>query len=134
MTDLIGGQVQLAFNNSISVMPHIKSGKLKAIAIGGEQRLSVLPEVPTFTEAGLPGFSAKNWFGILAPARTPKEIINKLSTEIAKIQVMPDFKEKLATQGVDPFIAGPDQFAALIKSDMAKYAKVIKTANLKFEQ
>jgi len=133
ITDLIGGQVQLAFNNSIAVLPHIRSGKLKAIGIGGESRLSVLPEVPTFTEAGLPGFSAKNWFGILAPARTPKEMIDKLATEIARIQANPDFKEKLATQGVEPFISGPEQFAALIKSDMAKYAKIIKTANIKME-
>ncbi|MFH1603082.1 MAG: tripartite tricarboxylate transporter substrate binding protein [Pseudomonadota bacterium] len=131
IVDLVGGQVQLAFNNSIAVLPHVRSGRLKAIGIGGEHRLSVLPDVPTFTEAGLPGFNARNWFGILAPVRTPKEIISKLSTEIARIQAMPDFKEKLAIQGVQPFISGPEQFAALIKSDMAKYAKIIKDANIR---
>jgi len=133
ITDLVGGQVQLAFNNSIAVLPHVRSGRLKALGIGGEQRLSVLPDVPTFAEAGLPGYNAKNWFGILVPVRTPKEIINKMAGEIARIQAMPDFKEKLATQGVEPFVSGPEQFAALIKSDMAKYAKIIKTANIKME-
>ncbi len=133
MVDLIGGQVQLAFSSSITVMPHVRSGKLKAIGVGGETRLSVLPEVPTFKEAGLAGFTAKNWFGVVAPARTPKEIVERLAAEIAKAQQMPDVKEKLASQGVEPFILGPDQFTALIKSDMAKYAKVIQTANIKFE-
>jgi len=133
LIDLIGGQVQLTFNNSITLTPHIKSGKVKAIAIGGETRLPTLPQVPTFTEAGLPGFNAKNWFGVAAPAGTPREIISKLSTEIAKILVTPDFKEKLASQGVVPFLSTPDQLAALIKADMVKYAKIIKTANIKFE-
>ena len=131
MTDLIGGQVDLAFSSSITVMPHIRSGKLKAIGVGSETRLSVLPQVPTFTEAGLPGFTARNWFGLVAPARTPREIIEKLAAEIAKAQQMPDVKEKLANQGVEPYILGPDQFAALIKSDMAKYAKVIQDAKIK---
>ena len=133
ITDLIGGQVQVAFNNSIAVLPHVRSGRLKAIGIGGDQRLSVLPDVPTFAEAGLPGYNAKNWFGILAPARTPKEIINKMASEIARIQAMPDLIDKLAAQGVEPFVAGPEPFAALIKSDMAKYAKIIKAANIKME-
>jgi tripartite-type tricarboxylate transporter receptor subunit TctC len=81
----------------------------------------------------LPKLEAKVIYGILAAARTPREIVNKLASEIAKIQRMPDFREKLATQGVEPLVMGPDQFAALIKSDMAKYAKVIKTANIKLE-
>ena len=133
MIDLIGGHVQLAFNNSITVMPHIRSGKLKPIGVGGEARLSVLPQVPTFAEAGLPGFNVKNWFGIVAPARTPKAIVNRLGDEIARIQAMPDIKEKLASQGVEPFVSGPEQFAAFIKAEIAKYARIIKLANIRIE-
>jgi tripartite-type tricarboxylate transporter receptor subunit TctC len=131
MIDLVGGQVQLAFNNAITVMPHVRSGKLKAIGVGGDTRLSVLPQVPTFTEAGLPGFNAKNWFGVVAPARTPKEVVYKLANEIAKIQAMPDFKEKLAAQGVAPYVTGPEPFAEFIKAEIVKYAKIIKVANIK---
>lgn len=133
MTDLVGGHVELAFNNSITVLPHLKSGKLKAIAIGGEARSPVLPQVPTFAEAGLPGFNVKNWFGVVAPARAPKDIVNKLADEIARIQSLSDIREKLASQGVEPFVSGPEQFAAFIKAEMAKYAKVIKVANIRIE-
>ncbi len=131
VTDLIGGQVQLIFAIPTNVIAHVKSGRLKAIAVSGETRLSSLPQVPTFTESGLPGFSAKTWYGVLAPAGTPKPIINKLSGEIAKILAMPDIKQKLAAQGFEPFISTPEEFAALIKADLAKYAKIIKAANIK---
>lgn len=133
MTDLIGGQVQLAFNNTLTLLPHLKSGKIKAIGVGGDSRLSVLPQLPTFAEQGLPGYTVKNWFGVVVPVRTPKAIIHKLANEIIKIQGLPDFKEKLAVQGVEPFINGPDQFAALIKSELVAFAKVIKAANIKLE-
>jgi len=133
MIDLVGGQVQLAFNNSITVMPHIKSGKIKAIGVGGDTRLPVLPQVPTFAEAGLPGFNVKNWFGIVAPARTPKDTVHKLANEIARIQAMPDFKEKLAAQGVQPFVSGPEPFAAFIRAEIDKYSRIVKTANIKIE-
>jgi len=131
--DLVAGQVQLVFMSPLNVVPHIKSGQLKAIAISGDARLSALPQVPTFTEAGLPGFEVRNWYGILAPAGTPKEIIDKLSTELAKIMAMPDIKEKLASHGSEPFISTPDQFAALIKAEIARYAKIIKAANIKLK-
>lgn len=133
LTDLIGGQVQLNFDTPITSIPHIKSGKLKAIAITGKTRLAALPQVPTFAEAGLPNYDFQIWMGVLAPAGTPKEIVNKLNTEIAKILTMPDMKEKLVSQGLDPLISTPDQFAALIKSDMTKFGQVIKTANIKLE-
>ncbi len=131
VTDLISGQVQLSFLGLINVVPHLKSGRLKAIATTGETRSSVLPQVPTFAEAGLPGFDVNTWQGILAPAGTPKEVIAKLSTEIAKILATPDVMEKLASQGAEPFFSTPEQFAALMKADMVKYARVIKTANIK---
>jgi tripartite-type tricarboxylate transporter receptor subunit TctC len=131
LTDLIGGQVQLSYIVPLSVAPHIKSGRLRAIAISGETRLPTLPQVPTFTEAGLPGFDVKFWFGVLAPAGTPKEIIDKLSTEIARILALPDIKENLVGQGMDPYNSSPEHFAALIKADMSKFAGVIKAANVK---
>jgi len=133
LTDLLGGQVQLYFASPPSAVPHIKSGRLKAIAVTGATRLSALPEVPTFTEAGLSDLNADSWQGILAPAGTPSAVIDKLSTEIAKILAMPDIKERLVSQGMAPFISTPEQFAMLLKSDFAKYAKIIKTANIKLD-
>jgi tripartite-type tricarboxylate transporter receptor subunit TctC len=133
ITDLVGGQVQLFFATSASVVAHIKAGKIKAIAISGETRKSALPDVSTFTESGLPGFDVTFWYSVLAPAGTPKEIVDKLSTQIARTLALPDYKEKLAAQGVEPFISTPEQFAALLRADMAKYAKVIKAADIRFE-
>ena len=133
ITDLLAGQVDLSFQDPLNVVARIKGGKLKSIAISGDARLPVLPQLPTFTEAGLPGMDVKNWYGVFAPARTPKEIINKLWTELARIMGMPDIREKLASQGVEPFITTPDQFVALINADIAKYAGIIKAANIKLE-
>ena len=131
LTDLLGGLVQMAFNPPLADLPHIKTGRRKAIAISGESRHSSLPQVPTFTEAGLPGYSIGYWIGVLEPTGTPKAIIDKLSTEIGRILAMPDIKEKIAVQGMDSFISTPEQFAALMKADMAKWGKVIKAAGIK---
>ncbi len=133
VTDLIGGQVQLSFQTPIVSIPHISNGKLKAVAYTGDARLSALPQVPTFTEAGLANFDVKYWFGILAPAGTPRGIIDKLSTEIAKSLGIPDFREKLLGQGMEPFISSPEQLANLMKSDTVRFGKVIKAANIKLE-
>lgn len=130
---IIGGQVQLTFNVPINLLPYINGGRLKAIAISGETRLSALPQLPTFTEAGFPGFDVSLWQGVVAPSGTRKAIINKMSSEIAKILLMPDIKERLVKQGMEPFISNSDQSAALIKADVAKYAKIIKTANIRLE-
>ncbi len=133
LTDLIGGYVQVYLPVPITAIPFVNSGKLKALAITGEKRLAALPNVPTFTEAELPGFDAKTWFGFLAPAGTPKMVINKLSSEIAKILAMPDIKEKLNSQGVESFISTPEQFAALMETYLGRYAKIIKDANIKLQ-
>jgi tripartite-type tricarboxylate transporter receptor subunit TctC len=133
LPDLFGGQIQVAFQVPISAIAYIKSGKLKGIAIGGDQRLPALPQVPTFAEAGLPGFEVNTWFGILAPAGTPRAIVDKLSTGIAKILSLPDTRKKLDNLGLTPFFSTPEQFAALIKADAANYAKIIKTADIKGE-
>ena len=133
IVDLIGGQVQMFINNPLTVTPHVKSGRLKALAVTGEARLPVLPLVPTFAEAGLPGLDVSPWFCILAPAGTPKAIIGKLSNELARIVAMPDVLEFMDKQGLNPFFSTPEQLAALMRTDMAKWAKVIKTANIKIE-
>ncbi len=133
LNDLVGGEVQMYLATALTTLPYIKTGRIKALAISGETRVSVLPQVPTFTEAGVPGFDVKNWFGVVAPAGTPKAIVDKLSAEIAKILAMPDTRAKLASQGGEPFISTPEQFAALMKADMAMFAKIIKSANIKLE-
>jgi tripartite-type tricarboxylate transporter receptor subunit TctC len=133
LVDLIGGQVQMFINNPLTVTPHVKSGRLKALAVTGEARIPVLPQVPTFTEAGLPGLDVSPWFCVLAPAGTPKAIIGKLSTEIARIVATPDVQEYLAKQGLSPFSSTPEQLAALMKTDLAKWARVVKTAGIKIE-
>jgi len=130
---LLAGDVQMSFSPPLVALPLIKAGRLKVLAVSGERRLSTLPQVPTFAEAGLPGLDAKVWFGILAPAATPKPVIDKLSAELARIMSLPDVKEKLGDLGQEPYITTPDQFAALLKSDGAKYGKVIKAANIKLD-
>ncbi len=134
LIDLVSGQLQAGFNTPISAIQHIRSRRLKAIAVSGAARMSALPDVPTFTEAGMPGFEMRVTYALLAPAGTPKANIDKLSHEFSKIVAMPDFREKLSVQGMVPLYSTPEQLAAMIKADMAKYARVIKTANLKFEQ
>jgi len=133
MIDLIGGQVQMAYLVPINVVGHIKSGKLKGIAVTGQTRLTALPQMPTFAEAGLPGFDVKTWNGVLAPAGTPKPIVDKLSAEIGAILAMPEVKEKLDGLGMTTMISTPEQFGALIKSDMATYLKAIKAANIRID-
>lgn len=133
LTDLIGGQIQLSFQGPISVFGFVNSGKLKGMAISGSSRLTQLPQVPTFTEAGLAGFDAGYWNGVLAPAGTPKAIIDKLAAEIGRILAMPDTRETLLSLALVPYISTPEQTAALIKADLAKYEKVIKSANIKLE-
>ncbi len=132
--DLMGGSVQASFSNAINVIPHIKNGRLKGLAITGDKRTAALPQLPTYAEAGLPGYDPKNWQGILAPARTPSAIVNRLSAEVAKILAMPDIREKLVNSGMEPFHTGPEKMAAQMKSDYAETSKIIKTANIKMEE
>jgi tripartite-type tricarboxylate transporter receptor subunit TctC len=134
LTDLISGQVQLYFAVPVAVIPHLQSGKLKAFATTAETRLPLMPNVPTFKEAGLPGFGMRSWLGVFAPANTPANIVHKVSADIAKVLAMPDVREKLQSQGQIPFIATPEQFATINKEDTAEFARVIKAANIKIEQ
>jgi len=134
LVDLLGGQVQFYFSTIVTAIPHVNSGKLKAMAITGDKRLSALPNVPTFAEAGLPGsFKTGGFYGILAPAGTPKPIVDKLSAEVAKYLAQPDFQEKLVVQGLTPYIASAEKYAALLKEGLATNASIIKKANIKIE-
>ena len=134
LTDVIGGQIHMYFSPPIVAISHIRSGRLRAIMLSGDTRLAVLPELPTASESGLKGFVVNIWYGLLAPATTPRAIVGKLAAEIAKVLTMPDIREKLLSQGMEPFISTPDQFAALIKADLAKFTAIIKSANIKLEQ
>jgi tripartite-type tricarboxylate transporter receptor subunit TctC len=132
ITDLLGGQVQAMFSVPTAVAGHIKSGKLRALAYTGTRPLPGL-SVPSFTQAGLPGFDINSWNGVFVAAGTPRPIVDKLSAEIAKILAMPDVKEKLNAQGQDQSYLDADQFAAMLASDRQKYASIIKAANIRME-
>ena len=131
MTDLVGGQVQLAFANPSGAVPMVKSGRLRGIAITGDKRLEVLPQLPTFTESGLPGLVLRNWYAIAAPANPPKTVVDKLSAATQKISAMPDVRAAISRQGLDSFTAGATEMAQIRKEDMAITGKLIKAANIK---
>ena len=133
MGDLVGGQVHLIFATAASAIPHIKSGRIKGIAVTTAKRSSLLPELPTISEAGLAGFDANNWYGLVAPAKTPRAIIDQLNAEVTKILSMPDVRTTLFNQGLDPAPGTPEQFGAYIKSERAKWAKVIRESGAKAE-
>jgi tripartite-type tricarboxylate transporter receptor subunit TctC len=133
VNDVLGGQVNMSFEALLSTLPHVKAGKLKAIAVTTSMRSSLLPNVPTVAEAGLPGYEANNWYGFLAPAGTPKPIVDRLNREIVKILGMPDVKEKLAGLGAEVVGNSPQQFAAAIKADVEKWKRVVTETGAKAE-
>jgi tripartite-type tricarboxylate transporter receptor subunit TctC len=133
VTDLIGGHVDFILAVPVNIVSHVKSGKLRALAVSGEARLTTLPEIPTFAEAGLPGVSLKNWQGVGGPAGIPKAIIDRISGEVAKLVAMPETVQKLDAQGFVPFYNNAEQTAALLRADIVKYARIIKEANIKAE-
>ncbi len=134
VNDLAGGHIQLAFAVPAAIIPYVVSGKLRAIAVSGDTRLHALPQVPTFTQAGLPGFDIQGWFGFLAPAGTPRAIIERVSTEIAKTVTLPKIRETIIAQGAEPYTNTPEEFAAMMRADTATFAKIIKTANIKADE
>jgi tripartite-type tricarboxylate transporter receptor subunit TctC len=131
VTDLIAGQVQVMFDNTPNVLPHVKAGKLKAIAISSKKRSSLAPEVPTVDEAGVPGYDVTVWFGILAPAGTPKEIVARLNTEMVKIMRSPEITDRFNKAGVDVVASSSEEFSAFLKGEVARWAKVVQDANIK---
>jgi tripartite-type tricarboxylate transporter receptor subunit TctC len=133
LADLIGGHVTMMFTLLPSVLPHVKSGALRAIAIATEQRDPVLPDVPTFVESGLPGFISDSWYGIFAPAGTPKPIISKLNAEIQRVLALPDVKQRLALEGAEAMGNTPEQFEAQIRRDILHWTNVAKDAKVSLE-
>jgi len=131
MNAILGNEVHVYLAVPGPIIPMIKAGRLKALAVSGSERMSTIPDVPTFAEAGLQGFDARTWYGVLAPAGTPRDIIDKLSAEIARIVAMPDIQERLQTLAMTPFVSSADQFAKLMISDMARYKKIIETTHVK---
>ncbi len=131
MNDLVGGQVQLGFANPSGAVPMVKAGRLRAIAITGEKRLEVLPQLPTFTESGLPGLVLRNWYAITAPAGLPKSVLDKLSAATQKISAMPEVRTAITRQGLDSFSASAGEMTQLRKEDMGITGKLLKAANIK---
>jgi tripartite-type tricarboxylate transporter receptor subunit TctC len=133
ITDLIGGHVPMMFDNMPSALPHVKAGKLRGIAVSTARRSPVAPDLPTVAESGLPGFEVSVWFSVLAPANTPRDIVTRLNGVLVKAFQAADTKEKLATHGAEAIANTPDEFTAVMKRDIAMWAKVVKAANIKLD-
>jgi tripartite-type tricarboxylate transporter receptor subunit TctC len=133
VTDLIGGQVTMSFDTVTPVLPHIKAGKLKALAVTTAKRSTALPDVPTLAEAGVKGIDTGTWFGLLAPVATPNEITTRLHAEVTKVLAQPEFRKRLEEIGAEPVGNTPEQMAAQIKGDTEKFAKLVKDAKVVIE-
>lgn len=132
-SDLLSGQVSLMFDNIVAVMPHIKAGSLKPIAVTSAQRVPSLPEVPTVAESGVPGFNAVSWIGALVPAGTPQDIVAKLNTDLVAVLNMPDVKERLAASGAELKPSTPAQLAEHIRTEIDKWGKAVKSSGAQAE-
>ena len=131
--DVLAGQVPLGMVDVPSAISHVRAGKMRALAVTSRRRISAAPEVPTLEEAGVPGYEAIGWFGTVAPARTPPEIVNRLNREIAAALQVPEIRARALDAGTEPHTNSPQEFAALIREETAKWAKVIKTAGIKLQ-
>jgi tripartite-type tricarboxylate transporter receptor subunit TctC len=133
IVDLVAGHVHLDFDSVPPVLPHVRSGRLRALAVTSEKRFSILPDIPTVSEGGVPGFDMSTWWGLVAPAAVSKDIIARLQAETVKVLRQPDVKEKIAFAGADTVGNTADQFGAFIRSETAKYARIVKDANIKID-
>jgi tripartite-type tricarboxylate transporter receptor subunit TctC len=131
ITDLIGGQVQLMFDSMPSAMPHVKAGKIRPLAVSTAKRVAAVPDLPTVAEAGVPGYDINTWYGVWAPKGTPRDIVLRLQAEIVKVLALPDTRERYAGLGAEPVGSTPDEFAAYCKSELVKWAKVVKESGAK---
>jgi tripartite-type tricarboxylate transporter receptor subunit TctC len=131
LIDVLGGHVSMMFDPIITCMPHVRVGKLRALAITSLARSAISPELPTFAETGLPGYEAIGWHGVLAPAGTPKEMVARLHAEIVRVLRTPDMRARFAEQGAEPVGNTPDEFARFLKADLEKWSKVVKTAGVR---
>jgi tripartite-type tricarboxylate transporter receptor subunit TctC len=126
VTDLLGGQIQMVIADQANLMPHVKAGKLRALAVGTLVRSPVYPDLPTIAESGYPGFEARAWQGIAGPAGLPPDIVRQLQSSIAKVMAMPDVRARLVEGGLDPIVSSPEEFGEFIRAEIAKWSKVAK--------
>jgi tripartite-type tricarboxylate transporter receptor subunit TctC len=133
MNDLLGGHVAISFGGLAAAMPHVKAQRLRVLAVAGAARSPAMPQVPTVAESGLPGYDVSSWFGLLAPAGTPREAITRLHDEVVKILKTAEVKERLAADGAEVVANRPDEFSAYIKSELTKWGGVIKAARVRAE-
>jgi tripartite-type tricarboxylate transporter receptor subunit TctC len=131
ITDTIGGQVEMTFSGVPALVPHIESGRLRGIAIGSLKRFPALPNIPTFDESGLKGYEATTWFGLMAPAKTPRDIVNRVSVETDKVLKSADIRQRFMVEGLEPMGGTPESFTKFVKSEIDKYARVVKAAAIK---
>ncbi|HKQ29513.1 MAG TPA: tripartite tricarboxylate transporter substrate binding protein [Burkholderiales bacterium] len=133
LNDLIAGQVSMMFDLVLTAAPHIKSGAARGLAVTGSQRSAILPDLPTVAESGLPGYEVSAWFGIFAPAGLPQPVAQRLNAEFVKVMREPDLKQRLASLGADPLTSSPEQFSAYLRSEIEKWAKVVKASGMKLD-
>ncbi|HET7765088.1 MAG TPA: tripartite tricarboxylate transporter substrate binding protein [Burkholderiales bacterium] len=133
LTDLLSGQVQLMFSSVVAILPHIKAGKLRGLAVTGTKRLALLPGLPTIAESGFPGYQASSWYGILAPAGTPRDIVARLNAELAKALERPEVRSSLLAEGAEPAGGTPEAFAAHIRAEKERLGRVIREAKISLE-
>ncbi|MET0681535.1 MAG: tripartite tricarboxylate transporter substrate binding protein [Burkholderiales bacterium] len=126
VTDLLGGQIQMVIADQANLMPHVKAGKLRALAVGTLVRSAVYPDLPTIAESGYPGFEARAWQGIAGPAGLPPDIVRQLQSSVAKVMAMPDVRARLVEGGLDPIVSTPEEFGEFIRAEIAKWSKVAK--------
>ena len=131
MTDTMAGHVEMMFSGVPAIVPHVQSGRLRAIAIGSLKRFTAIPEVPTFDESGVKGYEATTWFGLMAPVKTPKEIVARWNIEVGKILTSPDLKGRFINEGLEPMGGTQEEFAKFIRSEIEKYANVVKATGMK---
>ena len=134
MNDLIGGRVMLTMDSLVQSLPHIKAGRLKALAVLGPRRTALLPEVPTIAESGLPGYALTNWFGLLAPAATPKQVLVQLNGDVLRILKQEDLQKKIADLGADVVGNSAEEFGAAMRAESAQWAEIIKAAGIRVEE
>jgi len=133
VADLLGGQVNMMFDNIPSSLPHIRAGKLRALAVTGAKRSQLLPDLPTIAEAGVPGYNSYVWFGVVAPAGTPPEIIGRLNAALVKTAATQSFRDRLTEQGYDVLSSTPEQMATSIRGEIAKWGKIVKASGAKVD-
>jgi tripartite-type tricarboxylate transporter receptor subunit TctC len=131
LTDLLGGQLNLMFGNMASAMPHVRSNKLRALAVTSSKRSATAPDLPTIAETGVPGYEATSWFALFAPARTPVSVINKLNGEVSALLKLPDVKERMLSLGADAMPLSPRELSTYVESEIVKWGKLIKATNAK---